>query len=104
MPLRGALRLATPRMRLVRRCAVDWLRSTRAGALGGNTLTGAGILRHMAAAQRAGFWIVLHFVSVGLSEQALDRIRNRVALGGHNVPEADARWRFVRSHANLPVG
>ena len=34
---------------------------------------------------------------------ALDRIRNRVALGGHDVPEADVRRRFVRSHANLPT-
>ena len=67
------------------------------------TLAGAGILRHMAAARRAGYWIVLHFVSVGSPDQALDRIRNRVALGGHNVPEDDARRRFVRSHTNLPA-
>ena len=67
------------------------------------TLAGAGILRHIAAARKAGYWIVLHFVSVGSPDQALDRIRNRVALGGHNVPEADARRRFVRSHTNLPA-
>ncbi len=66
------------------------------------TLAGVGIFRHMAAAQGAGYRIILHFVSVDSHEQSLDRIRNRVALGGHNVPEADARRRFVRSHANLP--
>ena len=32
----------------------------------------------------------------------LDRIRNRVWPGGHDVPEADARRRLVRSHSNLP--
>ena len=67
------------------------------------TLAGSGIFRHMAAARRAGYGIVLHFVSVGSPGQALDRIRNRVALGGHDVPEADARRRFVRSHTNLPA-
>lgn len=66
------------------------------------TLAGSGIFRHMAAARREGYRIVLHFVSVGSPEVALDRIRNRVALGGHDVPEADARRRFGRSHANLP--
>ena len=67
------------------------------------TLAGSGVLRHMAAARREDYWIVLHFVSVDSPEQALDRIRNRVALGGHDVPKADVRRRFVRSHANLPA-
>ena len=42
-------------------------------------------------------------VSVISPDRALDRIRNRVALGGHDVPETDARRRFVRSHASLPA-
>ena len=67
------------------------------------TLAGSGVLRHMEAARRADYRVVLHYVSVATPDQALDRIRNRVALGGHDVPEADARRRFVRSHANLPV-
>ncbi len=67
------------------------------------TLAGSGILRHMTAARREGYRIVLHYVSVASPDWALDRIRNRVALGGHDVPEADARRRFARSHANLPM-
>lgn len=47
--------------------------------------------------------IVLHYVSVGSREQALDRISNRVALGGHDVPEVDVRRRFTRSHTNVPA-
>ena len=67
------------------------------------TLAGSGILRHMTAARREGYRIVLHYVSVASPDRALDRIRNRVALGGHDIPESDARRRFVRSHANLPA-
>ncbi len=67
------------------------------------TLAGTTILRHIATAQRKDYWIVLHFVSVGSPDLALDRIRNRVALGGHDVPEADVRRRFERSHASLPA-
>ncbi len=67
------------------------------------TLAGAGVLRFMEVARQAGYRIVLHYISVNTAEQALLRIRNRVALGGHDVPEADVRRRFARSHANLPV-
>ena len=65
------------------------------------TLAGMGILRHMEVARRSGYRVVLHYVSVGSPALALDRIRNRVALGGHDVPESDVRRRFVRSQANL---
>ena len=67
------------------------------------TLAGAGVLRFMEVARQAGYRIVLHYVSLNSPDQALMRIRNRVALGGHDVPEADVRRRFARSHANLPL-
>ena len=67
------------------------------------TLAGSGILRHMDAARRVGYRIALHYVSVNSPRQALDRIRNRVALGGHDVPEPDVIRRFARSQANLPA-
>lgn len=65
------------------------------------TLAGLGILRHMKDARSRGYRAIFHYVSVDSPEQALDRIRNRVALGGHDVPEADVRRRFVRSLQNL---
>jgi len=67
------------------------------------TLAGSSVLRHMEAARPVGYRVVLHYVSVDTPEQALDRIRNRVALGGHDVPEMDVRRRFLRSLANLPA-
>lgn len=66
------------------------------------TLSGTGPLRHMEAARRRGFRVVLNYVSVNDPEAALDRVRNRVALGGHDVPKTDLRRRFLGSHANLP--
>ena len=67
------------------------------------TLSGHGTLRLMDKARATGYKIELHYVSVDSVEQALDRISNRVALGGHNVPEEDVRRWFGRSRANLPV-
>ena len=67
------------------------------------TLAGSGILRHMEAARREGYKIVLHYVFLGLPAQSLDRIRNRVALGGHDVPAEDVQRRFGRSRANVPA-
>ena len=57
----------------------------------------------MEAARREGYRIVLHYVFIVSPTQALNRIRNRVALGGHDIPEADVRRRFGRSRANLPA-
>ena len=67
------------------------------------TLSGTGIIRHMKLARRERYRVELHFISLDSPDQALGRIRNRVELDGHNVPEADVRRRFVRSYANLPV-
>ena len=57
----------------------------------------------MDQARSAGYRIKLHYVSVNSVAQALDRIANRVALGGHDVPEGDVRRRFARSLENLPA-
>ena len=70
---------------------------------GETTLASSGPLRVMDKARSAGYRIVLHYVCVDSPDQSLDRIRNRVALGGHDVPEPDVRRRFARSLANLPA-
>ena len=67
------------------------------------TLSSGGLLRLMEAARTAGYRIELHYVCVNAPEQALDRIRNRVSLGGHDVPEPDVRRRYARSLARLPA-
>ena len=67
------------------------------------TLSSGGLLRLMEAVRTAGYRIELHYVCVNAPEQALDRIRNRVLLGGHDVPEHDVRRRYARSLARLPA-
>ena len=100
------LRMATGNSR---QAAREALRRRRNALVAGQThliettLAGYGILRHMDAARREGYRIVLHYVCVGSPALALDRVRNRVALGGHDVPEPDLRRRFVRSQTNLPA-
>ena len=89
--------------------AREALRRRRAAVAAGRTLVvettlaGSGVLRLMETARKAGYRIVLHYVSVDSPDQALIRIRNRVVLGGHDVPESDLRRRFARSQANLPA-
>ncbi len=67
------------------------------------TLAGKTILRVMDQARFSGYRIELHYISVNSVAQSLDRIANRVALGGHDVPEEDVRRRFARSLENLPA-
>jgi predicted ABC-type ATPase len=57
----------------------------------------------MKSAQMARYRIELHYVALESPDLALSRIRNRVVLGGHDVPEGDARRWFARSRANLPA-
>ena len=88
--------------------AREALRRRRAAIAAGRTLVvettlaGNATLRLMETARTAGYRIAMHYVSVVSPELALQRIRNRVAVGGHDVPEPDVRRRFVRSLANLP--
>lgn len=66
------------------------------------TLSGRRVLRLMEKAKAAGYRVELHFISVASVEVALARISSRVDQGGHDVPEADVRRRFLRAEANLP--
>ena len=66
------------------------------------TLSGKSMLATIREARNAGYRIEVHYTCVGSAEQALDRIRTRVAQGGHDIPEEDARRRFARSLEQLP--
>jgi predicted ABC-type ATPase len=66
------------------------------------TLSGRGYLQMMLDAKKRNFDIVLIYIGTEKVEINLQRIRNRVLAGGHDVPENDVRRRYGRSFANLP--
>lgn len=55
----------------------------------------------MLGARIHGFEIVLIYIGTERVGINLERIRDRVLAGGHNVPEVDVRRRYNRSFANL---
>ena len=62
-----------------------------------STLSGKGLEKHVRRAKEAGYSVTVVFVTLDSPELCIARIRQRVAQGGHNVPEEDVRRRFVRA-------
>ncbi len=48
-----------------------------------------------------GWFFRLFFVTLQNVDLAIERVKERVAGGGHDIPEEDIRRRFFRSHANF---
>jgi predicted ABC-type ATPase len=65
------------------------------------TLSGRRELDLMRDARTRGFMVVLHYVGVDSAELCRIRVDERVAKGGHDVPDADLRRRFHRSMSTL---
>jgi predicted ABC-type ATPase len=53
----------------------------------------------MKAWRGLGYRICLHFIEVPSEDYAVQRVAQRVATGGHSVPEQDVRRRFHRGLA-----
>jgi predicted ABC-type ATPase len=64
--------------------------------LGGNTIPSL-----LAAAVERGLQLKIWFISLSTPELHIQRVRSRVAKGGHDIPEAKIRERFERGRANL---
>src|SRR5262249_47167299 len=65
------------------------------------TMSGLSLKRRIEDAKGRGYRIEMLFVFVSNVDLSIKRIAERVAKGGHNVPEADARRRFLRSMRNF---
>jgi len=50
------------------------------------------------AANRGGYETIMYYVTVDSPQTAVQRIKARVAMGGHHVPESKVRDRWIRSH------
>ena len=65
------------------------------------TLSGKGYERKIKRWKKQGYEIIIYYLKLPSVELAIERVRFRVALGGHNVPENDIRRRFSRSWTNF---
>ena len=64
------------------------------------TLSGKTVERLIRRALDAGYEVHVYYLWLASSDVAVARVRQRVALGGHDVPEAVIRRRYRRSLAN----
>ncbi len=67
------------------------------------TLSSGSTLATMGQAKALGFVVRLLYVCLDTAELNIQRVRERVVQGGHDVPESDIRRRYHRSLSNLPA-
>jgi predicted ABC-type ATPase len=65
------------------------------------TLSGRTYLQMAKRAKGAGYRVGMVYVGLADVELSIARVKRRVCLGGHNVPEDDIRRRYSRSMENL---
>lgn len=62
-----------------------------------STLSGTTYVRLLKQAKRHGFKLYIHYLWLPTPAIAVARVRERVKMGGHSVPQSDIRRRFGRS-------
>lgn len=62
-----------------------------------STLAGKGLERQLQVAKARGYRIGIVFITLDSPALCIARIRERVAQGGHYVPDEDVRRRFCRA-------
>jgi len=65
------------------------------------TTSGLSLKRRIEDANDRGYLVEMRFVFVNNVDLLVKRIAEHVAKGGHDVPEADVRRRFLRSMRNF---
>lgn len=68
------------------------------------TLSGRGYLRLVARLKREGWIVELIYLALLSVEMSRGRVAERVAHGGHDIPQAAIQRRFGRSLYNLYIG
>ena len=66
------------------------------------TLSGAHYLQRMQEWKDLGYSVKLWFIALSSPELAISRVKERVAQGGHNIPEEVIRRRYTAGLKNLP--
>ena len=65
------------------------------------TLSGKNYAKHIVEWKKQGYHITMFFLSLPNAEFAITRVANRVAAGGHNIPETTIRRRFKSGFNNF---
>ena len=65
------------------------------------TLCGRSLFRNITRAKQNGYSIELHYIGVASADVAKERVRFRVAQGGHGIPEELIEKRYEESLLNL---
>lgn len=86
--------------RLVLESIREHVRAGRGFALE-STLSGRTYARMIPEWRRAGYYVTLFFLEIPTAEIAVQRVALRVSQGGHDIPEADIRRRFVSGKRNF---
>ena len=66
-----------------------------------STLSGRSLATLLNDAVGRGYEVELTYIWIASVKLSLDRVRRRVAAGGHNIPERDVLRRFKRSLVNF---
>ncbi len=66
-----------------------------------STLSGRAYVERIKRWKARGYRVEIVYLQLASPEIALKRIAARVKEGGHDVPAADVRWRFIRSWRNF---
>jgi predicted ABC-type ATPase len=82
--------------KLLERAIDQGLDFTFETTLGGNTMP-----RLLAEAGKHGVEVHVFYVGLGTADAHIERVRQRVRAGGHDIPEADIRRRYRHSLINL---
>ena len=61
------------------------------------TLAGQSILRTIQKAKGQGFFVELYYIGLKSPELAIERVKGRIAKGGHGIPEEVIRKRYEAS-------
>ena len=82
--------------KLLERAIDQGLDFTFETTLGGSTMPGL-----LAEAAKRGVEVHVFYVGLGSADPHMERVRQRVRAGGHDIPEADIRRRYRHSLLNL---
>ena len=64
-------------------------------------MSGKVYLKKIKEMKSKGYEIIIYYLKLATVELAIERVKLRVAQGGHNIPEKDIRRRFERSWINF---